>query len=239
MSEEHVVADWVIRAFARSRKRRSDLSGTFVAPKQMRLSNDEPFDTAKVVCKSCNNVWLSRIDNAAAAVLKPLIQGKTQVRLTAAAQRTAAAWLFKSALIFDAFSYGNGGPLAGLRSAFAESQLAPPGVTIFAGPAPHTPFRVEGIPEIAGLALFGVRPIAGRLNLTINIKNPDGSVTPGKPSAIPMPGYLVMLGRLQAMTSGLRGPIIPTPGQGFVRLWPVTDGSVTLTSEPPPSEHAA
>lgn len=236
MSEEHLVADWVTRAFMRSRKPRSDFSGAFVAPNQMRLSREEPISAAKVVCTECNNTWMSRIDDDAAQVLKPLVRGKSEVRLTPPAQQAVAAWLFKSALVFDASDRGRDGRLAPLRADFARTCVAPPGMVIYLGPAPHTPFRVDEIPEIAGLALFGIRPISGRLNLTLNVKNPDGSITPGTPRAIPTPGYLVMLGRLNAMMSGVRAPIIPTPGQGFERVWPVSRSAVTISSAQPHSD---
>lgn len=81
MTEEHLIAAWVLRAFHRQRKPDAGLSGSFVGPGQMRLSPDEPISTAKVVCRSCNNEWLSVVDNAAADVLKPLIRGDATVTL--------------------------------------------------------------------------------------------------------------------------------------------------------------
>jgi hypothetical protein len=54
MTEEHLIAAWVLRAFHRQRKPDAGLSGSFVGPGQMRLSPEEPISTAKVVCRSCN-----------------------------------------------------------------------------------------------------------------------------------------------------------------------------------------
>lgn len=233
LTEEHIVADWVHRAFARSRKPRSDLSGTFIDHQSIRLSTSDPISTAKVVCRRCNNEWMSSIDNEAATALKPLIQGQTDVSLNPDAQSAVSAWIFKSALIFDALQAGEHGPLAGLRSGFAQDRLAPPGCTIHAGPALPVPFSVEGVPEIAALALFGVRPTNGHVNLTINVQQPDGSSIPGTTKQIATPGYTVMLGRINAIISGLRAPIVPTPEWRFERIWPASGEPVALTSVPP------
>jgi len=233
MTEEHIVADWVLRAFLRTKKARSDFSGRFVGANQMRIDTGEPIDTAKVVCRPCNNEWLSLIDEAAADALKPLIQGRTQVALNADAQTAVAAWIFKCALTFDALQSGEKGALSSLRAAFARQRAAPAGCTIYVGPAPPVPFTVPGIPEVAGLALFGVRPSAGTVNLTQNVKQPDGTTTALPPRPIPTPGWTLMLGRMNAIISGRRGPIIPTPQWRFQCVWPVSRKPVTLTSVPP------
>lgn len=232
MTEEHIVADWVLRAFFRSKTTRADLSGSFIGPKQMRVGAAEPIATAKVICRACNNEWLSQIDNRAAQALRPLVQGRSEVTLSPDAQSAVSAWIFKCALIFDASQNGAAGPLSPLRADFAQHRLAPPGSTIYAGPAPPLPITVPGIPEIAGLALFGVRPTQGNANVTINIKHPDGTTTTGAPKAFPTPGWTVMLGPLHAIISGLRGPIIPTPEWKFQCLWPASTDPVTLTSVP-------
>jgi hypothetical protein len=233
LTEEHIVADWVHRAFVRSKKPRSDFSGTFIGPQEMRLSTRDPISSAKVVCRRCNNEWMSSIDNDAAIALKPLIQGRTDAVLGAEAQSAVSAWIFKSALIFDALQAGNDGQLASLRAGFARDRLAPSGCTIYAGPAPPVPFSVEDVPEVGGLALFGVRPTSGVANVTFNVRRADGTPIPMPARQVATPGYTVMLGRINAIISGLRAPIIPTPEFRFERLWPVSREAVTLTSVPP------
>jgi hypothetical protein len=81
MTEEHIVADWVLRAFARSRKPRSGFKGTFVGPAEMRLEVGEARSTSEIVCRRCDNEWMSAIDQAAADALKPLVQGRIAVEL--------------------------------------------------------------------------------------------------------------------------------------------------------------
>jgi hypothetical protein len=77
-------------------------------------------------------------------------------------------------------------------------------------------FRVEGVPEAAGLALFGVRTTPGTVNVTIEAN----------------PGWTVMLGRINAIISGRRTPIIPTPEWNFQTIWPTRSEGVLMTSEP-------
>ncbi len=229
MTEEHLIAAWVPRAFHRQRKPDAGLSGSFVGPNQMRLSPEEPISTAKVVCRSCNNEWLSVIDSAAADVLKPLIRGDDAVVLNEEEQAVFAAWIYKCALIFDAAANGNDGDLVPLREGFRTSQKAGPGCMMYAGPAPPTPFTLPEVPEVAGLRMFGVRPISGTMRLTVDIQNPDGSVTPGSPTSIPIPGYQVMLGGLYAYLGGRVSPITPESLEGFVQVWPARPESVVVS----------
>ncbi len=195
----------------------------------MRLSPEEPISTAKVVCRSCNNQWLSVIDNAAAEVLKPLIRGDDTVTLNESDQAVFAAWIYKCALIFDAAANGNDGGLVSLRADFKDSRKAGPGCVIYAGPAPPMPFTVPGIPEVAGLRMFGVRPISGTLRLTVNVKSTDGSVSPGTPTSIPIPGYQVMLGGLYAYLGGRVSPVSEESLEDFVQVWPASAESVTVS----------
>jgi hypothetical protein len=222
MTEEHLIAAWVLRAFHRQRKPDPGFSGGFVGPNQMRLSTEEPISTAKVICRSCNNEWLSVIDNAAADVLKPLIRGDDTVTLDGDGQAVFAAWIYKCALIFDAAENGNDGDLVPLREGFEASREAGPGCVIYAGPAPPMPFSVPGIPEVAGLRMFGIRPISGTLNLTVNVQNADGTVSPDAPTSIPIPGYQVMLGGLCAYLGGRVSPITPESLEGFAQIWPAS-----------------
>ena len=109
MSEEHLIADWVHRAFERKRHPGPMFGGTFVERQEMRMSSQPPAATAKVVCKRCNNEWLSRIDNAAAGLLKPLIRGDNSVSLDRCGQTLFASWIVKTALSFDAMENGDDG----------------------------------------------------------------------------------------------------------------------------------
>lgn len=149
MTEEHLIAAWVLRAFHRQRRPEPGFTGTFVGRGEMQLSPEEPISTARVVCRSCNNGWLSVIDNAAAEVLKPLIRGDDTVTLDGSEQAAFAAWIYKCALIFDAAAKGSNGELVSLREGFRESREAGPGCVIYAGPATAIPFTMPEVPEVA------------------------------------------------------------------------------------------
>jgi hypothetical protein len=49
--------------------------------------------TAKVICRTCDNNWVSRIDNSAAQAMRPLIRGQHEVRLDYKGQTAVAAAL--------------------------------------------------------------------------------------------------------------------------------------------------
>jgi hypothetical protein len=159
------------------------------------------------------------IDNDAARVLKPLIQGESEVALDAAGQSAFAAWIYKCALIFDAAEHGADGELATLRAGFMESRLAGPGCVMFAGStvAP-APFELPGLKEKLGLRLFGVRPVNGTVRLNIN----------GQASEIPIPGYQVLLGNLCVYLGGQVPPITPESLVGFEQVWPARDEPVVV-----------
>jgi hypothetical protein len=229
-TEEHLVADWVLRAFARSRHPHRGIAGTFVGPDSMRIEAEEPISTAQIVCQPCNNGWMAKIDNAAAQVLRPLVQQKKTAELTPEGQRAVAGWIFKSALTFDALQSGNAGPLVGSRRDFAANCSAPAGSTIYLGPAGPIPFSIDAVPAAAGLVIFGVRVTEGRMVVTSRAHSHNGMLAHAGSYTLPIPGYLVMLGRLKAVISGIRAPLVPPPGQGFVRIWPTAIDWVTVTS---------
>jgi len=219
VSEEHIIAGWAFRALARSRKPGPNFAGTFMAPDQLKVEADEPVQTAGVTCKPCNNGWLSLIDNDAARVLKPLIQGASEVTLDAFGQTAFAAWIYKCALIFDAAQHGTDGELASLREGFMESKQAGPGCIMYAGSAgAPAPFEFPGLDEKLGLRLFGVRPVNGTVRLIVN----------GEESQHRIPGYQILLGNLCVYLGGQVAPITPESLVGFEQVWPARDEPVTV-----------
>jgi hypothetical protein len=96
MTEEHLIADWAHRAFAQRRRPTGFFRGS-VVDSALQLHDDDPIVTAQVICRSCNNGWVSRIDNAASQVLRPLIRGQSEVALARDGQTAVAAWVYKTA----------------------------------------------------------------------------------------------------------------------------------------------
>jgi hypothetical protein len=196
--------------------------GSLIGTNQVRMSPASPIATVRVLCRDCNNTWVSRIDNDAAHALRPLIQGQNAVDLDERAQSAVAAWIFKMALMFDV--------LDGARA--GRSGICGRGFLGSSRPAPRIPFTVDAIPEIGQLMTFGIRPTQGVLDATINITGPDGAPVSTTRRAFPTPGWTVMLGRVNAIISGRNGPIIPTPEWNYGCVWPASKAPVMLTSRP-------
>jgi hypothetical protein len=230
MTEEHLIAFWAHRAFAKKRRPTDSFRAT-IHRTGMRLHEGDADLTAKIICRSCNNGWVARIDNAAARVARPLIRGQQEVTLDRDGQAAFAAWIYKTALMFDAAEHGPDGPLAPLRAGFMESGLAGPGCIVYAGPASRPPSVTVGegddVTDV-NLWMLGILPTNRKLRFTLNIQNPDGSVTPGTPTEHDIPGYRVMVGALWAYLGGQVCPVDEDALAGFSRVWPPQDEPVTL-----------
>lgn len=145
MTEEHLIASWAYRTFAKQRKPTGGIRLT-LSDRQTRAYDGDADITAKVICRACNNDWVSRIDNAAAQVMRPLIRGQHEVTLDCKGQAAVAAWIYKSALMFDAAEHGAQGQLGSLRDGFRTSGQAGPGCIIYVGPADRPPSVTVGDP---------------------------------------------------------------------------------------------
>ena len=208
VSQEHLVADWALRGYARKRKPPMS-TAYFVGQRIVAISDEDPILTAGVTCQACNTGWIKAIDDAASAVLKPLIRGERTIELDKGDQAVVAAWVFKTALICDAAQNHLGGDLAPLRAQFARERGAPPGCVIYVGPA---------APAIAGRhRAFGVRRLNGKVRLAV-VSADETERRTGKPIAIP--GYLVMLGALDAILGGRLSPVTADSLHGFAQVWP-------------------
>jgi hypothetical protein len=229
MSKEHVIADWAYRAFARKRKPANGLRASISTTGRLSVHPGNPVLTAKVVCRACNNEWLSEIDEAACAVLRPVIRGEHEVRLTHEGQTAVAAWLYKSALILDAAENGRSGELASLRAGFATERTAGPGSIIYAGPAGRPPSVMVGDqPQTVNLWMIGIRPTDREMHLTVNVRDADGNVSPGTTRILSIPGYRIMVGALWAYLGGRVAPVDETALAGYSRIWPARAERVTV-----------
>lgn len=101
MTEEHLIPGWVFRATQRTRRPRVNVLRHHLPENEFDDYFGHRQDTAQVVCGACNSGWISRLDNAASRVLKPLIRGEGPVLLSPSDQRDIAAWCLKIALVND------------------------------------------------------------------------------------------------------------------------------------------
>lgn len=220
VTQEHLVADWALRAFTRQRKPFLLSARLGVGGEPSRVVNSSPTLAAGVTCLGCNNGWISTLDREASELMKPLVRGNA-VTLSPNEQAITASWIFKTALICDVADHGENGPLASLRTFFMADKSPPPGCVIYVGSSrPYGP----------GAFPFGVRQVDGVVRLTVNVMSADGQeVTPGTPVDIPNPAFQVMVGAMTAFICGSRIPPISSESLiGFERVWPLSDDAVMV-----------
>jgi hypothetical protein len=80
--------------------------------------------TARVVCERCNNGWMSQLEERAAVILTPLLQGQSG-RLSEEDLELLAIWAFKTACVIDAASPEAGAnfPIDHRRRLYERRQL--------------------------------------------------------------------------------------------------------------------
>ena len=93
---------------------------------------ERPYDaTARVVCKGCNEGWMSRLEQQAQPLLVKLTSG-TRTHLSRTDQQLLAAWGFKTALVLDASFRHRTGVANEHRRYLARTGAPPPtGVLIW------------------------------------------------------------------------------------------------------------
>jgi hypothetical protein len=228
MTEEHLIALWAYRAFCKQRKPTGGILLTH-SDGQVRGRSGDADVTAKVICRDCNNGWVSRIDNAAAQVMRPLVRGQREVVLDREGQTAIAAWIYKSALMFDAAEHGAQGQLSSLRNGFRRSGQAGPGCIIYVGPADRPPsLTVVDPPTAVNLWALGILPTKRSLRLTGTVVSADGRSQSTSTTEHPIPGYRVMVGALWAYLGGRVCPVDEDALDGFSQVWPAKEEDVAV-----------
>jgi len=70
-------------------------------PKVEHCRNTRPFtETARIVCRPCNNGWMAQLESLAKSILVPMLAGEPAV-LDQERQRVLATWALKTAIIVD------------------------------------------------------------------------------------------------------------------------------------------
>jgi hypothetical protein len=207
MTEEHLIPGWVFRAFQGTRRPRinvlrHDLRGggfdDYHGPRQ---------ETAKLLCRDCNSGWISRLDNAASRVLKPLIRGERPVLMASADRRSIAAWTLKVAIVGDVAARSGRSRLREHAPALMQEGEPPDFFEVWHGPPSHEPRD--------GFVVFGLTPNEGKLVLG---RGADADV-------VPLLSWSLMLGYSDLLLQPLfRWIPLEDPQAGFLRLWP-GDGS--------------
>jgi hypothetical protein len=125
LSAEHIASDWMRDLFPGRR------TGWF---KNDKMEEPKHFEadsidwTAKVVCESCNNGWMSDIESQhAKPALTPLITGQFDVPIDRTRAHSMALFAFKTAVILDHQQRRDSGPFFSkrIRYAFREHRTIP------------------------------------------------------------------------------------------------------------------
>lgn len=124
LTDEHVYGKWLRKLGYTGEGVREIVPGDGSKPIVQRGG---PFSkTLKIVCRPCNNEWMSGMETAAEPLLTAMFNARgTSVRLDEAAQLTLARWAFKTAAVTSRVDYSDPFPLAHRREFHHADQ--PPG----------------------------------------------------------------------------------------------------------------
>ncbi len=98
-SREHIFSDWMLEMLPRGERyvfnERNVKTGEYVSYKGRRVKL-----TAKVVCTSCNNHWMSDLENdVAKPAMQNLLMGEHSANLDSTARRWIAVFAFKTLIL--------------------------------------------------------------------------------------------------------------------------------------------
>jgi hypothetical protein len=129
LTREHVLPDWLTEIGLDIEPSIHHAGPLNRVPRQW---SAKPFrTTVKMVCATCNNGWLSRLEGAAKPVIAPLIRGEPR-RLPVDDQALIAAWTCKTALVSllissdEARASGYGVPPAEYSALYAQRDRMEP-----------------------------------------------------------------------------------------------------------------
>jgi hypothetical protein len=105
MSKEHVFPSWLKEHFPRGL---NDTHGAYAMSLNTQANaytkifekkhgGSSTTITVRVVCRECNNEWMSKLEQAVRPILSPLIRGE-EIILTQDQQRVLATWIVKTAM---------------------------------------------------------------------------------------------------------------------------------------------
>ena len=114
LTDEHVYGKWLRKLGYTGEGVREIVPGDGSKPIFQRGG---PFSkTLKIVCRPCNNEWMSGMETAVEPLLTTMFNARgTSVRLDEAAQLTLARWAFKTAAVISRIKYSDPFPIAHRR----------------------------------------------------------------------------------------------------------------------------
>ena len=129
LSCEHIVSQWLGELFP------GPITQQYVSADSPKTFRSLAIDyKARVVCKKCNETWMSDIENDhAKPVLTPLVTGQTNIPITKESAASIALFAFKTAIVLDHANRTRPGPFFSLhiRHGFRKHRLIPPFVQMW------------------------------------------------------------------------------------------------------------
>ena len=141
LTDEHLYGKWLRKLGYTGEGVREIIPGDGSKPI---IQRGGPFSkTLKIVCRPCNNEWMSGMETAAEPLLAAMFNsGGSSVRLDEAAQLTLARWAFKTAAVISRIDYSDTFPLAHRRE-FHQADQPPRHVQVRIGAA-SVPVQATG-----------------------------------------------------------------------------------------------
>jgi hypothetical protein len=138
LSKEHIWSEWTHGLLgtnpANNRMEDKWIFAPSMGSPKLTARNERPGQTAtkqlRVVCERCNNGWMSRIENAAAPVLGPVILGR-KLRLDVFAQKLIATWIALKTFIIEHNDRSRVVASQAQRTAFRDQRTIPAGMRIW------------------------------------------------------------------------------------------------------------
>jgi hypothetical protein len=104
LTREHIYANWLRNYIPREMKSYTKSSSLIHPTRIKTLVKKEPGDPhsrrVKVVCGSCNNGWMSKLQESAKPILIPLIKGEHAI-LDRDSQAVISAWVSMAVIVAD------------------------------------------------------------------------------------------------------------------------------------------
>lgn len=127
-SEEHIWPAWIHRYKKFGPLKMQEGTGPQVIA-------DDPEQTVNTVCHTCNNTWMSKLEQKNIPSLKAMVDGKP-MEIDPGRQRLLREWAVKTAMINDSTKIRNGNQMFYTdqeRTAMRESRAIPPQTRIWLG----------------------------------------------------------------------------------------------------------
>jgi|HubBroStandDraft_6_1064221.scaffolds.fasta_scaffold147595_2 hypothetical protein len=152
MSEEHLFTDWLRADFPRT-SHDSHVYATIDVDRQRSTVRHRHGHSgsrkSKRVCKKCNNIWISQIDNGLRTILPPIYKGAEQI-IDQNKQAALAVWLTKISMVGDSLEPSKSKVPQHQRTWILAARTPPLGFQIWLGSLDDREFGELGIYQNRG-----------------------------------------------------------------------------------------